>query len=113
MLRPPRLIGPVPSLAHQPLKPQPAGGAKQIRPDLAALKRIDEDAFGPARQQAFEVGLAQMQRQLVQVIVGLDQDIKRAELDFVVMLAAVERVEIGDASTPSTTASPRARTASA
>jgi hypothetical protein len=36
----------VPPLRHQTLKPHPAGGAKQIRPDLALLERRDLRAAG-------------------------------------------------------------------
>jgi len=65
--------------------------------DLAALERIDEDALGPAGQQPFEVGLAQVQGQLAQVVAALGQDVEGAELHFVVVLARVQVVEVGDA----------------
>jgi hypothetical protein len=63
MLRPAASIGPVAMLRHQTFEPHVARCAKEIRADLAALERADEDALGPARQQAFEVGLAQVERQ--------------------------------------------------
>ena len=65
--------------------------------DLAALERIDEDALGPAGQQPFEVGLAQVQGQLAQVVAALGQDVEGTELHFGVVLARVQRVELGDA----------------
>jgi len=64
LLRPAALIGPVAALRHQSLQSHVAGGAKQIRSDLALLERRNEDTVRPARQQAGDVGLAQGQRQL-------------------------------------------------
>jgi len=46
VLRPSRLMRPIPPLAHQSLKPHAAGRPKQFRSDLAPLERVDEDAFG-------------------------------------------------------------------
>jgi len=97
VLRPTRLIGPVPALRHQSLKLHVAGGAEQVRPDLAALERVDEDALGPAREQALKTGLAEVQRQIAQVVTALDEEVERSELHLLVVLPGVERVEVGDA----------------
>ena len=58
MLRPAALIWPVATLRHESLQPHAAGGARQVRPDLALLERRDKDAVRPARQQAGEIGLS-------------------------------------------------------
>ena len=87
MLRPVALIGPVPALRHQSLQSHAAGGAKQLRPDLALLERRDEDAVRPPRQQAGEVGLAQGQRQATEVVAIEGQDVEGVELDLFVLLA--------------------------
>ena len=84
ILRPAALIGPVAALAHQPLKPHVAGGAKQVRPDLALLERSDEDAVWPAHQQAGEVGLVLRQRQAAQIVAIKRQDVEGVELNLVV-----------------------------
>ena len=39
------MIRAITALAHEPFEPHQARGAKEIRPDLAALERIDEDAL--------------------------------------------------------------------
>ena len=43
------MIRAITALAHKPFEPHLARGAKEIRPDLAALERVDENALGPAR----------------------------------------------------------------
>ena len=40
-------IGPIAPLAHKAFQPHPAGRAEEIRADLAAFERIDEDALRP------------------------------------------------------------------
>jgi hypothetical protein len=37
------------ALRDQTLKAHAAGGTEEVRADLAAFERIDEDALGPAR----------------------------------------------------------------
>ena len=74
-----------------------AGGAEEIRPDLAALERIDEEALGPAREQALKAGFAKVQWQLAQVVVALDQDVEGAELHLLVVMSGMERVKVRDA----------------
>jgi hypothetical protein len=41
-----------------------------------------------------------MKRQLAQVVIALDEDVEGAKLGLVVVLARVERVEVGDAVEP-------------
>lgn len=53
---------------------------KKLRTNLAAFKRVDEKPLRPARQQPLKRSLAKMQRQF--------------PLNFVVMLARVECIEI-------------------
>ena len=100
MFRPASLIRPIPPLRHQTLQSHPAGGAKQVRPDLALLERCHEDAVWPSRQQAVEVGLAHRQRQGAQIVTIERQDVESVELDLVLVPAAVQRVEVGDAVDP-------------
>jgi len=71
VLRPTGMIRAITALAHEPFEPHLARGAKEIRPDLATLERIDEDALGPAREQTLEAGLAEMERQLPEVVIAL------------------------------------------
>ena len=68
ILRPAAVLWPVAALRHQSLKPHAAGGAKQVRADLPLFERRHEDAVRPAHQQAGEVGLAQGQRQIPQIV---------------------------------------------
>lgn len=62
-----------------------AGGAKQVRPDLTVLERINENAPQPSCQQPFKVCLAHRQRQLAQIVAVECQDIEGAQLQFVVV----------------------------
>ena len=64
---------------------------------LALFERIDEQALRPARQQTFEVDLAEVQRQLAQIVVALDEDVEGAELDLVIVAARVQRLEVAGA----------------
>jgi hypothetical protein len=47
------------ALGDQPFQSHPAGRCEEIRTDLAALERIEEDALRPALQQPFEIGRRQ------------------------------------------------------
>ena len=58
---------------------------------------VDEDAFRPARQQPFKVGLAHRQRQLAQIVTTVSQDVESAELNFFVVLAGVQRIKVRNA----------------
>ena len=71
--------------------------AEQVRANLALFEVAQEDAIDAARQEPGEVGLAHTERQLADVLAVTDQTIERIELHFVVMLAAVQAVEIRDA----------------
>jgi len=46
------MIGPVTPLRDQAFQPHVAGRPEQVRPDLALLKRSDEDAVGRTREEA-------------------------------------------------------------
>jgi hypothetical protein len=52
------------------------------------------------REQARKAGLAEMPRELAQVIIAFGQEVERAELHLLVILAGVEGVEVGDAVDP-------------
>ena len=56
-------------LGHQSLKAHAARRPQQVKPDLAAFKRMDEDTLRAPCKQA------------------LDQDVEGAKLDLIVMLA--------------------------
>ena len=89
-LRPAALVGPVAMFRDEALQPHVACSTEEVQPDLALFERIDEQALRPARQQTFEVDLAEVQRQLAQIVVALDQDVERAELDLMVVLAPTD-----------------------
>ena len=91
------LIWAVTPLGDQAFEAHVAGGAEKIRADLAALERTDKDAFGAACQQSFEAGLAQVQWQFPQIVATFGQDVEGAQLDFLVVPARMQRVEIGNA----------------
>ena len=103
--RPAGTIRAISTLRHQPLKPHVAGSPKQIRANLALFERRNENAIGPTSQQPGEVGLAHRERKLSQVLAVERQDIEGIELHLVIVIARVQRVEIGNAVTASTTAS--------
>jgi len=100
VLRPAALVGPVATLRHESLQTHLAGRAEQVGADLAAFERIDENSLGSACEQSLKVGLAQVQRQLAQIVIALGQKVERAELHLLVVLPGVERVEVGDAVQP-------------
>ena len=49
------------------------------------------------RSRLRQVGLARVQRQLAQIVAAERQAVERVELDLVVMLAGMQRVEVGNA----------------
>jgi hypothetical protein len=58
---------------------------------LAAAGRPNcSAAFGPARQEAVEVGLAEVKGKPAQVIVSFDEDVECTELDLLVVLAGMQ-----------------------
>jgi hypothetical protein len=84
-------------LGHQPLKAHVASCTKEIGTDRAALEWVDKDAIRPAAQQPLKIGLAFREGQGAQIFPVHGQNVKGAELDFVVLLARMKRVEIGHA----------------
>ena len=81
-------------LRNQPLEPHVAGRPEQIRTDLALLEWRQLDAINAPTQQPGKIVLAQVQRQRAHVLAIADQDSKGVEFDFLVMLPAVQAVEI-------------------
>ena len=69
--------------------------AKQIRPNLSLLKGAEENPLRPARQEPFEVGFPHRQRKPAEIVATFRENVERAKLDFVVMLAGMQRVEVG------------------
>jgi hypothetical protein len=72
-----------------------AGGVEQVGADFSFEWR-KVDAISSSRQEAGKVGLAQVQRKLSQIVAFQDKDIEGVELDLVVVLSAVQSVEVGD-----------------
>lgn len=69
--------------------------AKQVRADLALFEVAQEDAIDTSGQELGEAGLPHAEGQLSDVLADGDQH--GVELDLLVMLAAVEAVEVGAA----------------
>ena len=93
-VRPASAIDAFPVFRHQPLQPHQASVAEQVRSDLALFERRNVDAVNPPRQQPSEVGLAHRQRRLAQILAVVDQHVERIELHLIIVLAAVQAVEI-------------------
>jgi PilZ domain-containing protein len=68
VLLPAAAVRPIAVLGDQPLEPHAAGSTVKIGADLASLERRHSDAVRSARQQALEIGLAQVQRQGAEVV---------------------------------------------
>jgi hypothetical protein len=98
-------------LRHHALKPHVAGGAEQIGADVALLERRREDAFGTPLQQPGEVGLAQMQGHVPDVV-AKGKEIERVEVGLVVVLAECRAPKSENPRTSSTTPRRRSRNAS-
>lgn len=90
-------IGAVPMFGNQPLEPEFASLAEQIRADFALLEGGDEDPIGATRQQPGEAGFAQAQWQLAQIITVEREAIERVKLNLGVVLTGVQSVGIGNA----------------
>src|SRR3954447_9357770 len=56
--RPASTIGPIAPFADKPFQPELTHLPKQVRTNLARLKRRDEDAFWPPCKQPRQIGLA-------------------------------------------------------
>jgi hypothetical protein len=83
------------ALGHQAFEPELAGLPEQVRADLPALELGNENSFRTPRQQPRQVGLAQVQRLLPQIIALERQDVEGIELHVVVMSTRMQPVEIG------------------
>lgn len=59
------------------------------RADFAALKRRNRDALPQARQQPLQIGLAQMQRQVAEVVAVHREEVEEVELHLLIVLASV------------------------
>src|SRR4051812_36229211 len=70
---------------------------KQVRPDLTLFEVGKKDAIHAPCQQPGEVGLAHAERQLPDVLAITDQTVESIKLHFVIVLSAVQAVEVGDA----------------
>jgi hypothetical protein len=92
-------IGAVPMFRNQSLEPELASLAEQMRADFALLEGCEEDPIWPPFQQPREVGFAQAQWQLAQIITVERQAIERVKLNLGVVLSGAETP-----STPRTTA---------
>ena len=75
-------------LLEERAESHPAGGAKQVRADLALFRGRDKDAVRATRQEAGEIGFAHGQRRATQILAVERQDVEGIELHFVVMLCA-------------------------
>ena len=82
---------------NQALKAELASLSKQVRSNLSLLKGIEENPLRPACQEPSKIGLAHRKRKPTQIIAVHREHIEGAELDFFVVPAGMQRVEIGDA----------------
>ena len=64
--------------------------------DILRFFRFDEDAVRSSRQQPRKVGLAHRQRQSAEIVTGERHDVEGVQLHLVIVLAGMQRVEIGD-----------------
>jgi hypothetical protein len=81
---------------NQPLEPEFASLAEQIKADFALLEGCDEDPIGAPCQQPGEIDFAQAQWQLAQIMTVEREAIERVKLNLGVVLAGVQSVEIGN-----------------
>jgi hypothetical protein len=79
---------------NQSLEPELASLAEQMRADFALLEGCEEDPIWPPFQQPREVGFAQAQWQLAQIITVEREAIERVKLNLGI-LAGTQSVEIG------------------
>jgi hypothetical protein len=90
---------------NQPLESELASLAEQIRADFALLEGCEEDPVWPPGQQPGEVGFAQAQWQLAQVITVEREAIEGVELNLAILLTGLQSAEPDTPSTPSSTGS--------
>jgi hypothetical protein len=67
---------------------------------------LRDDAVDASPQHLGKLVLPQVQRQRPEVVARAHQDVERVELDLLIMLAAMQAVEVGDAVDASSTDSP-------
>ena len=79
---------------NQPLEPKFASLAEQIRADFALLVGRKEDPVRAPCQQPREIGFAQTQWQLAQIITVEREAIERVKLNLGVVLSGAKSVEI-------------------
>jgi hypothetical protein len=79
---------------NQPLESKFASLAEQIRADFALLEGCEEDPVWPPFQQPREVGFAQAQWQLAQIITVEREAIERVKLNLGVVLSGAKSVKI-------------------
>ena len=91
----PSAVRPILVLGDQSFQAHQAGVSEEIRTDLALLEVRQEDAIDAPGEQSGQVSLAHAQRQLANVFAIGDQDIESVELHLVIVLAAVQSVEVG------------------
>jgi hypothetical protein len=91
----PSAVRPILVLGDQSFQAHQAGVSEEIRTDLALLEVRQEDAIDAPSEQSGQVSLAHAQRQLANVFAIGDQDIESVELHLVIVLAAVQSVEVG------------------
>lgn len=70
---------------------------EQIRPDLSLFEVGKEDTVDTARQQPRQAVVAKMQRQWPQVLALHGEDVEGVKLHLVIVLAAVQTIEVGSA----------------
>src|SRR5262245_32959256 len=70
------------------------GMPRQMR---ATLEGREVDAIGAAGQQRARLFLRSLQWQLSQVLAIESQDVEGLELDFIIVLSAVQALKVGDA----------------
>ena len=61
------------------------------------FERGDKDAVRPPREQPGEVGLAHRKRKPAHIVAVTGKHVERIKLHLVIVLARVQRVEVGDA----------------
>jgi hypothetical protein len=85
---------------NQPVRAEFTNLAEQIRAGFCLLEGGDEDSIGATFQQPGEIGFAQAQWQLGQIITVEREAIERVKLNLGVVLAGLQSVEIRSAIAP-------------
>ena len=90
-------VGSVAVLRNRALKSHQAGVPQQIRPDRSLLEVGKENAIDAPLQQLLQVRFAEMQRYPPQVIAIDGEYVESVKLHLVIVLAAVQAIEIRSA----------------